>query len=72
MEHWATIFDCIEHGIVGDKAKAREYAELLMQRLEHTGEMRQAERLRNILQGKSSGQIIRIAEERSYEQPLAD
>lgn len=63
MEHWSTIFDIVEHGISGDAEKCRAYAELLIQRLESSGDSRRAKRLREILQGKDNGLTISLAEE---------
>lgn len=61
MDHWSTIYDIVDHGITGNTEKCRVYTELLIQRLDHAGDVNHASRLQDILEGKSKGQILTVA-----------
>ncbi len=58
---WATVLDCIECGIEGNREKARAYAELLLERLRGGGNESIARGLQRILEGRK-GNIISPAE----------
>lgn len=61
MNHWATILDIIDAGIVGDKEKCRAYAELLLSKLDEAEPMKKS--LEAILQNKPKGRQIYLAVE---------
>ncbi len=63
-EQWATVYDIIEYGLVGDKDKVRAYTELLVQRLRNDSNEHIAASIERILSGHK-GQMIGLAEAES-------
>lgn len=59
---YPTIMDCIEAGLAGDEQRCREYANLLLSKLQETHQARSAERLGRILRSEH-GQQIGLAQE---------
>jgi hypothetical protein len=68
MEQWATVLDIIEAGIEGDTAKCKDYAELLLSKLDP--DTRMAKRLQDILAGKPKGRVIHLA--KGHDRPFPD